>query len=67
MIERYTRAELGAIWSEQARFQSWLDVEIAVCQAQADLGLIPATALAEIKARAKFDLLRIKEIEEDVP
>lgn len=63
MIDRYTRPEMGAIWSIEAKFQTYLDVEIAVCQAQSDMGLIPAEALAEIKSKARFDVSRIDEIE----
>ncbi|MBX3136193.1 adenylosuccinate lyase [Candidatus Obscuribacterales bacterium] len=66
MIERYTRPEMGAIWTDEARFQAWLDVEIAVVEAQVELGMIPREALAEIKAKASFDVERIKEIELEV-
>ncbi len=66
MIERYTRPEMGAIWSDEAKFQTWLEVEIAVCEAQAQLGRIPPEAVVEIKKKAKFDVERIKEIEEEV-
>jgi adenylosuccinate lyase len=57
---------MGALWTDQARFQTWLEVEIAVCEAQVKLGAIPAAALADIKTKAKFDVERIKEIEEEV-
>jgi adenylosuccinate lyase len=63
LIDRYTRAEMAALWSIEAKFQTFLDVELAVCQAQCDMGLIPAEALAEIKSKAKFDVARIDEIE----
>lgn len=66
MIERYTRPEMGAIWTDEARFQAWLDVEIAVVEAQVELGMIPREALAEIKAKASFNVERIKEIELEV-
>ncbi len=66
MIERYTLPEMGAIWSEQYKFQTWLAVEIAVCEAQAELGYIPAEAVTEIKAKAKFEIDRILEIEQQV-
>jgi adenylosuccinate lyase len=66
LIDRYTRPEMGAIWSEQAKFQTWLDVEIAVCEAQAELGVIPREAVPDIKSKAKFDIARIKEIEAEV-
>ena len=45
MIERYTRPEMGRIWSEQHKFETWLEVEIAACEAMAEEGLIPAEAL----------------------
>ena len=63
MIDRYTLPEMGALWSEQNKFQKWLDVEIAVCEVHAENGTIPREALEEIKARAKFSVERINEIE----
>ena len=63
MIERYTLPEMGALWSEQNKFQKWLDVEIAVCEVHAEMGTIPREALEQIKARAKFSVARINEIE----
>ena len=63
MIERYTLPEMGALWSEQNKFQKWLDVELAVCEVHAEMGTIPREAVAEIKARAKFSVERINEIE----
>src|SRR5688500_5208819 len=63
MIDRYTLPEMGALWSEQNKFQKWLDVEIAVCEVHAENGIIPRDALEEIKARAKFTVERINEIE----
>ena len=66
MIERYTLPEMGGIWTEEAKFQSWLDVEVAVCEAQADQGRVPAEALATIKDKAAFSRERILEIEAEV-
>src|ERR1700704_3462280 len=63
MIERYTLPEMGALWSEQNKFQKWLEVEIAVCEVHAEMGTIPPEALEQIKARAKFSVERINEIE----
>jgi adenylosuccinate lyase len=63
MIDRYTLPEMGALWSEQTKFQKWLDVEIAVCEVHAEMGTIPREALAQIKSRAKFSVARINEIE----
>ena len=65
MIGRYTRPEMGKIWTEQNKFQKWLDVEIAACEANARLGLIPKTAVQVIKQKASFDVDRIKEIEKE--
>ena len=66
MIERYTLPEMGRIWSEENKFQKWLDVEIAVCEAWAELGEIPMQAVENIRAKAAFSVERIKEIEEKV-
>src|SRR3989440_2965547 len=63
MIDRYTLPEMGALWSEQTKFQKWLDVEIAVCEVHAEMGTIPRAALEQIKSRAKFSVARINEIE----
>ena len=52
MISRYTRPEMGRIWEDQAKYQRWLDVELAVTETLAEAGLIPADAAAEIKERA---------------
>lgn len=65
MIERYTRPEMGAIWTEQNRFQAWLEVEILACEAWAELGFIPAEDVQLLRQNAKFDVARIKEIEEE--
>jgi adenylosuccinate lyase len=63
MIERYTLPEMGAVWSQQNKFQKWLDVEIAVCEVHAEMGTISVDALAEIKTKASFTVERIGEIE----
>ena len=63
MIDRYTLPEMGALWSEQTKFQKWLEVEIAVCEVHAEMGTIPGDALEQIKSRAKFSVARINEIE----
>ena len=57
---------MGDIWTETYKYQTWLQVEIAVCEAQAELGKIPGEAVAEIKAKAKFDPDRIQTIEAEV-
>lgn len=63
MIERYTRAEMGSVWSQQNRFQKMLDVEIAVAETQSRLGLIPKEAAKLIRARGAFEIERINELE----
>jgi adenylosuccinate lyase len=64
MIERYSTPEMDAVWTDEARMTAWLQVELAVCEAWAELGEIPVGAVAEIKQRACFDVERVKEIEE---
>jgi adenylosuccinate lyase len=66
MIPRYTRPEMGRLWDTETKFQKWLDVEIAVCEAWAELGEIPKDALKVIKKKARFDIKRIDEIEKVV-
>lgn len=63
MIGRYTLPEMGKIWEAQNRFQKWLDIEIAACEALAELGRIPAEAVKVIKEKADFNVERINEIE----
>jgi adenylosuccinate lyase len=63
MIERYTLPQMGSIWKDQNRYQKWLDVEIAVCEAWTELGEIPQESLEQIKKRADFSVKRIEEIE----
>lgn len=63
MIERYTRPRMGRIWSEEYKFQKWLEIEILACEARAQLGEIPPEAVERIKRKAKFQLERIQELE----
>lgn len=63
MIRRYTRDIMDRIWSEQNRYDKWLDVELAACEAWASLGRIPSQSLDNIKHNAKFSIERIEEIE----
>jgi len=63
MIPRYTRPEMGRIWEPEARYANWLKVELAACEAWAELGEIPRAALKDIKEKAGFDLKRMDEIE----
>src|ERR671910_57286 len=64
MIRRYTNPEMGRIWSDQRRYETWLQVEIAAVEAMAHAGIVPADAARDIKARAAFTIERIEEIEE---
>jgi adenylosuccinate lyase len=66
LIERYTLPEMGNLWTDNYKFKTWLRVEIAVCEAQAELGYIPKEAVEEIKAKATFDPKRVLEIEAEV-
>lgn len=66
MIDRYSRPDMTRIWSEETRFATLLEVEIAACEAQAELGRIPKEAIEPIKRKARFDVNRIKEIEAEV-
>ncbi|MDQ0228365.1 adenylosuccinate lyase [Metabacillus niabensis] len=63
MIERYTRPEMGAIWTEENKFKAWLEVEILACEAWAELGVIPKEDVALLRKNATFDINRINEIE----
>lgn len=64
MIERYTRPEMGRIWTLENRYQAWLRVELAVCEAWNQLGVIPDADMHIIRETAGFDVNRILEIEE---
>ena len=66
MIARYTRPEMGRIWSDQNKFQQWLEVELAASEALASLGVVPAEAAALLRRHAAFDVDRILEIEKEV-
>ncbi|MFD2640099.1 adenylosuccinate lyase [Piscibacillus salipiscarius] len=63
MIERYTREEMGQIWTEENKYQAWLEVEILACEAWAELGVIPKEDVKKLRENASFDVNRIKEIE----
>ena len=66
MISRYSRPEMAQIWSLKNKYQKWLDIEILVCEAWAEKGVIPKEALAKIKEKARFSVERIAEIETQV-
>jgi len=64
MIDRYTLPEMGKVWAEENRWAVMLEIEVLACEAMAELGLIPRQAAREIRRKARFDIGRIKEIEE---
>ena len=66
MIPRYTRPEMGRIWSEENGFQKWLEVEILAAEGMARLGKVPKAAIARIKRKARFKVKRIRAIEGEV-
>jgi adenylosuccinate lyase len=66
MIARYTRPEMGRIWSDQNKFQQWLEVELAASEALAEMGVVPAEAARLLRAHASFDVDRILAIEGEV-
>ena len=66
MIARYTRPEMGRIWSDQNKFQTWLDVEIAATETLAEAGIVPQSAAKAIREKGGFDLDRINQIEAEV-
>jgi adenylosuccinate lyase len=63
MIPRYTHPDMGRIWTDERRYQAWLAVELAASDAMGEAGIIPSDAARELKARARFDIARIEEIE----
>lgn len=63
MIERYSRPVMAAIWTEENKFNSWLEVELCACEAWADLGVIPADDAQKLRDKASFNIDRINEIE----
>lgn len=65
MIERYTREEMGQIWSEQNKYDAWLEVELLVCEAWAELGIIPKEDVQKLRQKASFSVERIYEIEQE--
>jgi adenylosuccinate lyase len=66
MIPRYSRPEMARLWSDENRFATWLEVEIAATEVLVERGTVPEEALAAIKAKARFDVARIEEIEREV-
>ena len=66
MIPRYTRPDMGRIWTDENKFQKWLEVEIATAEVEAEAGLIPKSAARAIRKKARFEVERILEIERQV-
>lgn len=66
MIPRYSRPEMSAVWSDENKFKTWLEIETLACEALAKLGKIPQSAVDDIRAKGKFDQKRIDEIEAEV-
>src|SRR5690625_2007071 len=65
MIERYTRKEMGAVWTEENKYDAWHEVEILACEAWAELGSIPKEDVKKIREQATFEIDRIYEIEQE--
>ncbi|HEV7402297.1 MAG TPA: adenylosuccinate lyase [Chthoniobacteraceae bacterium] len=63
MIDRYTRPEMSALWSERRKYEIWLEIEVLACEAMAEIGGIPPEDAATIRAKGRFDLKEIEEIE----
>jgi adenylosuccinate lyase len=63
MIDRYTRPEMAALWTEQRKYEIWLEIEVLACEAMAEIGVLPKEDAQTIRAKAKFDLAEIQEIE----
>lgn len=63
MIDRYTRPEMGAVWTEENKYQSWLEVELLACEAWSELGVIPKEDVEKLRKHASFSMERILEIE----
>ena len=66
MIDRYTRPAMGALWADEHKFRTWLDVELAACAAMAQAGQIPRKDWTAIRRGAAFDVKRIRQIEAEV-
>src|ERR1035437_6953403 len=66
VIPRYTRPEMGRIWSEENKFRTWLQVEVAATETLAEAGLVPQSAARAIRDKGDFDLARIQAVEAEV-
>ena len=65
MIPRYTRREMGAVWTDRNKFQQWLEVELATSETLAEIGIVPPADAALLRRHASFDVARIFEIEKE--
>ncbi len=65
MIPRYTRPEMGRIWTDQRKYETWLEIELLACEALAELGYVPREAVKEIRQKASFNADRVNEIEKE--
>jgi adenylosuccinate lyase len=65
MIPRYTRPEMGNIWTDENRFKIWLEIELLATEKQESLGVVPKGTITNIRSKAKFDTKRVLEIEEE--
>lgn len=63
MIERYSRSPMKEIWTEESKLQNWLQIEVLACEAMSEMGMVPRSAVEEIKRKARFSVERVKEIE----
>jgi len=63
VIPRYTREEMGRVWSDANRFQKWLEVELVAAETLADAGFVPKDVATRLRAKAKVDVARISELE----
>ena len=66
LTDRYVHPEMGRIWSEEAKFDSWMEVEVAAAEVMAEEGIVPQEAAKTIRAKAAYSIARIDEIEKDV-
>ena len=63
MIPRYSRKEMAALWSEEAKLNHWLEIEVLACEGMAEIGVIPAEDAKTIRAKARYDLAQVQENE----
>ena len=66
MISRYTTPEIGNLWSDETKFNTWLRVELVVAEVQANIGMIPRVAFNQLRSKARFSINRINQIEREV-